>query len=93
MALVGWKEIVVKQEDTDEGIRLSVSEGATFESLRKVLCVNNNNGLDGRDVSGYRFSIGGKVLSIHFEQTTLLCPSRFYLILLETCCGEAADET
>eukprot|EP00957_Ditylum_brightwellii_P126600 9649410-Ditylum_brightwellii.AAC.1 len=60
MALVERKEIVVKQEDTHERIHLSVSERATFESLRKALHVNNNNGLDGRDVSGYRFSIGGK---------------------------------
>ena len=74
-------------------MRLSVSEGAMFESLRKALCVNNNDSLDGRDVSGYRFNIGGIVLSIHFEQTTLLWSSWSYLILLETFCGEASDET
>eukprot|EP00957_Ditylum_brightwellii_P074191 5637246-Ditylum_brightwellii.AAC.1 len=75
MALVERKEIVVKCEDIDDRICLSVSEGATFESLRKVLRVNNNDGLDGRNVSGYRFNIGGNVLSIHFEQTALLWPS------------------
>ena len=93
MTLVEKKEILVKQEDIDERICLSVSEGATFESLRKALCVNNNDGLDGRDVSGYRFNIGGNVLSIHFEPTTLLWSSWSYLILLETFCGEASDET
>eukprot|EP00957_Ditylum_brightwellii_P137848 10509942-Ditylum_brightwellii.AAC.1 len=60
MALVERKEIVVKQEDINERIRLSVSEGSTFESLRKALHVNNNGGSDGRDISGYRFNIGGK---------------------------------
>eukprot|EP00957_Ditylum_brightwellii_P038071 2879481-Ditylum_brightwellii.AAC.1 len=60
MALVERKEIVVKREDIDERIRLSVSEGATIESLRKALCINNSNGVDGRDVSGYRFDICGK---------------------------------
>eukprot|EP00957_Ditylum_brightwellii_P023871 1800299-Ditylum_brightwellii.AAC.1 len=60
MTLVERKEIVVKREDIDDRVRLSVSEGATFESLRKALCVNNNDGLDGRDFSGYRFNIGGK---------------------------------
>eukprot|EP00957_Ditylum_brightwellii_P137900 10513586-Ditylum_brightwellii.AAC.1 len=89
MALVERKEIVVKQEDIDGRICLSDSEEATFESLRKVLCINNNDGLDGRDVSGYRFNIGGKVLSIHFKCTTLLWPSRFSLIPLEISCGEA----
>ena len=93
MLLVERKEIIVKHEDTDDRMRVSVSEGATFESLRKALRVNNNDGLDGRDVSGYRFNIGGKVLSIHFEHTTLLWPSRFYLILLETFCRGAGDET
>eukprot|EP00957_Ditylum_brightwellii_P088590 6747826-Ditylum_brightwellii.AAC.1 len=62
MALVERKEFVVKQEDIDERIRLSVSEEETFESLRKALCINNNDSLDGRNVSGYRFNIGGKVL-------------------------------
>eukprot|EP00957_Ditylum_brightwellii_P155507 11836830-Ditylum_brightwellii.AAC.1 len=55
MALVERKEIVVKREDIDDRICLSISEGATFESLRKALRVNNNDGLDGRDVSDYRF--------------------------------------
>eukprot|EP00957_Ditylum_brightwellii_P123229 9395923-Ditylum_brightwellii.AAC.1 len=60
MALVERKEIVVKQEDINDRICQSVSEEATFESLRKALCVNNNNGLDERDISSYRFNIGGK---------------------------------
>jgi len=93
MSLVERKEIVVKREDTDDRMRVSVSEGATFDSLRKALRVNNNDGLDGRDVSGYRFNIGGKVLSIHFEPTTLLWSSQSYLILLETFSGEASDDT
>eukprot|EP00957_Ditylum_brightwellii_P132898 10134426-Ditylum_brightwellii.AAC.1 len=93
MALVERKENALKQEDINERIHLSVSEEATFESLRKALRVNNNDGLDGRDVSGYRFNIGGNVLPIHFECTTLLWPSGFYVILLETFCGGAGDET
>ena len=60
MSLVERKEIVVKRDDTDDRMRVSVSEGATFDSLRKALRVNNNDSLDGRDVSGYRFNIGGK---------------------------------
>ena len=54
MSLVERKEIVVKREDTDDRMRLSVSEGATFESLRKALRINNNDGLDGRDVNKKR---------------------------------------
>eukprot|EP00957_Ditylum_brightwellii_P035175 2667036-Ditylum_brightwellii.AAC.1 len=48
-----------------------------FESSRKALCINNSDGLDGRDVCGYRFNIDGNVLPINFECTTLLWPSRF----------------
>eukprot|EP00957_Ditylum_brightwellii_P014600 1100256-Ditylum_brightwellii.AAC.1 len=54
MALVERKEIVLKQEDINKRISLSVSEETTFESLRKALHISNSNGLDGRDVSGYR---------------------------------------
>eukprot|EP00957_Ditylum_brightwellii_P075335 5724397-Ditylum_brightwellii.AAC.1 len=93
MTLVERKEIAFKQVDIKERIRLNVNEVATFKSLRKALCFNNSDGLDGSNDSGYRFNIGRNVLPIAFEHTALLWPSRFYLILLETFHGEACDET
>eukprot|EP00957_Ditylum_brightwellii_P203401 15334440-Ditylum_brightwellii.AAC.1 len=93
MASVERKKNVLKQEDIKERIHLSVGEVATFESLRKDLCSNNSDGLDGQNVIGYRFNISGNMLLINFEQIRLLWPSRFYLILLETFHGKACDET
>eukprot|EP00957_Ditylum_brightwellii_P161040 12260401-Ditylum_brightwellii.AAC.1 len=64
-----------------------------FDSLREALQSNNSDGLDGRDVSSYRFHISGRSLPLTFECTALLWPSGFYLASLGTFCGETCDET